>query len=464
VRVREWRVRAVSVAAEGEAEGEGREESVSAAEKDGFRSMLKFAGPALGLYLANPLMSLVDTAVVGRFSSLHLAALGPGTVLLDHTAFVFTFMGVAVTNLVATNVAKGDRSAAAAAVSDALSMALAVGVVMAGLFLVFHSPLLQLLVGPAPGGGPAAAHPLLSPAASYVVCRAFAFPAVLMTMVSQAALIGERDAWGPLRCVAIGGVANLALDLICVPVLGYGIWGAAFATVVAQYLILALLLRGQRLRIGLGVPTLERAKAFASFVGPVFIVVLAKIAFYTVITTTTTRLGTLEAAANQVLSRLWVFLVLAGEPLGQFVQTSLPRALLAEERGEQDSARELVRKIVIAAGGVGAVIGLLAVAIPFLCPFVFTNDPAVVALIQSVWIVYGLSAVVSPIINVLDGTLIATKSAGVLAVLGVTNTVIATAAFAAYGNSLNATWLGVTVFVAVRIVQNGIRLKSGSLL
>ena len=36
----------------------------------------KFAGPALGIWLSGPLMSLIDTAVVGNSSSLELAALG----------------------------------------------------------------------------------------------------------------------------------------------------------------------------------------------------------------------------------------------------------------------------------------------------------------------------------------------------------------------------------------------------
>ena len=42
------------------------------------RTILDFAGPALGIWLSNPLMSLIDTAVIGNSSSLELAALGKG--------------------------------------------------------------------------------------------------------------------------------------------------------------------------------------------------------------------------------------------------------------------------------------------------------------------------------------------------------------------------------------------------
>lgn len=43
---------------------------------DQMREILVFAGPALGIWLAGPLMSIIDTAVVGQSSSVELAALG----------------------------------------------------------------------------------------------------------------------------------------------------------------------------------------------------------------------------------------------------------------------------------------------------------------------------------------------------------------------------------------------------
>lgn len=38
--------------------------------------IMKFTGPATGLWICGPLMSLIDTAVIGQGSSLELAALG----------------------------------------------------------------------------------------------------------------------------------------------------------------------------------------------------------------------------------------------------------------------------------------------------------------------------------------------------------------------------------------------------
>ena len=38
--------------------------------------MIKFCGPATGIWVFGPLMSLIDTVVVGQSSSIELAALG----------------------------------------------------------------------------------------------------------------------------------------------------------------------------------------------------------------------------------------------------------------------------------------------------------------------------------------------------------------------------------------------------
>ena len=51
--------------------------------KEEFDEVIALAIPALGSLLADPLMSLVDTAVVGRYSSTSLAALGPSTAVFQ---------------------------------------------------------------------------------------------------------------------------------------------------------------------------------------------------------------------------------------------------------------------------------------------------------------------------------------------------------------------------------------------
>lgn len=46
-------------------------------------TLLRFTLPTLGIWLASPIMSLVDTSVVGLQSSLELAAMGPACNVCD---------------------------------------------------------------------------------------------------------------------------------------------------------------------------------------------------------------------------------------------------------------------------------------------------------------------------------------------------------------------------------------------
>jgi len=66
--------------------------------KEEFDEVIALAIPALGSLLADPLMSLVDTAVVGRYSSTSLAALGPSTAVFQivfqvRSSFIFILYG-----------------------------------------------------------------------------------------------------------------------------------------------------------------------------------------------------------------------------------------------------------------------------------------------------------------------------------------------------------------------------------
>ena len=115
----------------------------------------KFAIPCLGLWVAQPLLSLVDTAFVGLSatvpseSAAQLAALGPATTFFDGATYLFAFLNVATTNLYATARAKsGEQSnEAEAVVRTASRVAARCGIGIMLFLLAFARPLLGLYVG-----------------------------------------------------------------------------------------------------------------------------------------------------------------------------------------------------------------------------------------------------------------------------------------------------------------------------
>lgn len=114
----------------------------------------KFALPCLGLWISQPLLSLVDTAFVGLSgssskSASNLAALGPATTFIDGATYLFVFLNVATTNLYASARAQAgeDSPKAESVVRTASRVALRSGLGLMIFLLAVCRPLLALYVG-----------------------------------------------------------------------------------------------------------------------------------------------------------------------------------------------------------------------------------------------------------------------------------------------------------------------------
>ncbi|KAL2927260.1 Protein DETOXIFICATION 46 chloroplastic [Bienertia sinuspersici] len=189
--------------------------------------IVKFSGPATGLWICGPLMSLIDTAVIGQSSSIELAALGPGTVLCDYVGFVFMFLSIATSNMVATSLAQKDENQVQHQISILLFVGLASGLLMFILTKCFGEWALTAFAG--------LKNAHLVPAAnSYVQIRALAWPAILIGSVAQSASLGMKDSMGPLKALLIASSLNGIGDVVLCTFLGYGITGAAWATTASQ--------------------------------------------------------------------------------------------------------------------------------------------------------------------------------------------------------------------------------------
>ncbi|RWR92260.1 protein DETOXIFICATION 46, chloroplastic [Cinnamomum micranthum f. kanehirae] len=112
------------------------------------KEIVRFAGPATGLWICGPLMGLIDTVVLGRSSSLELAALGPGTVVCDNTSYAFMFLSIATSNMVATARAKKDNNLLQHQISMLLFIALTCGLGMLFLMKFMGVKIIAAFTGP----------------------------------------------------------------------------------------------------------------------------------------------------------------------------------------------------------------------------------------------------------------------------------------------------------------------------
>ncbi|GAV62377.1 MatE domain-containing protein [Cephalotus follicularis] len=367
------------------------------------KEILMFTGPATGLWICGPLMSLIDTAVIGQGSSIELAALGPGTVICDYMSYVFMFLSIATSNMVATSLARQDKNEVQHQISILLFVGLACGFFMFFLTRFFGSWAVTAFVGQKN------AH-LVPAAKTYVQIRGYAWPAVLVGWIAQSASLGMKDSLGPLKALAIASAINGIGDVVLCSFLGYGIAGAAWATMVSQVvaaymMIEALNKRGYKAYV-ISVPSVNELFRILELAAPVFVTMMSKVAFYTLIIYFATSMGTHTVAAHQVMVQTYSMCSVWGEPLSQTAQSFMPELLYGAKRS-LTKARMLLKSLVMIGATLGIVLGTFGTVVPWLLPNVFTPDQKVIQEMHKVLIPYYIALAITPSTHSLEGTLLA---------------------------------------------------------
>ncbi|XP_026456911.1 protein DETOXIFICATION 46, chloroplastic-like [Papaver somniferum] len=362
-----------------------------------------FAGPAAGLWLCGPLMSLIDTAIIGQGSSLELAALGPATVVCDYLSYVFMFLSIATSNMVATSLATGDKNDVQHKISILLFVGFACGL---GMLLLTKFLGIKLL-----SGFTGAQNLHLVPAANtYVQIRGLAWPAILVGWVTQSASLGMKDSWGPLKALAVASIVNATGDIVLCMFLGYGIAGAAWATMVSQ-VVAAFMMIGALKNKGynafsIAIPSAKELLQIFELAAPVFVTMISKVAFYSFLAYFATSMGTRKIAAHQVMIQVYCMCTVWGEPLSQTAQSFMPELICGINKSLQ-KARMLLKSLLVIGAIAGAILGVVGTSVPWLFPNLFTTDAEVIGEMHKVLLPYLIALIVTPSTHSLEGTLLA---------------------------------------------------------
>ncbi|XP_060176146.1 LOW QUALITY PROTEIN: protein DETOXIFICATION 46, chloroplastic-like [Lycium barbarum] len=405
----------------------------------------KFSGPAVGLWLCGPLMSLIDTAVVGQGSSIELAALGPGTVFCDNTSYIFMFLSIATSNLVATSLARQDKDQVQHQISILLFLGLVCGVLMFFITRLFGIRALTSFTG-------AKNIQIINSANTYIQIRGLAWPALLVGWVAQSASLGMKDSWGPLKALAVATVVNGIGDIVLCRIFSYGIAGAAWATMVSQvvaaYMMIQALNNKGYKGFAISVPSTDELLQIFMIAGPVFLTMMSKVAFYSLLVYFATSMGTQTVAAHQVMVQLFMICAVWGEPLSQTAQSFMPELLYGVNRN-LSKARMLLKSLVVVGASFGMVLASLAASIPWLFPKIFSPDPQVIHEMHKVLLPYFLALCVTPSILSLEGTLLAGRDLKFISLSMSSIFVLASLLLmllSSKGLGLSGCWLALVVF------------------
>lgn len=411
------------------------------------RRILALAVPALGTLAADPLLSLADTAFVARLGTIPLAALGVDTALFSFAFFAFNFLAYATTPMVARRLGSGDRAGAGRVVIQALYLAVILGTLSATVLAALAVPLVGLMQAPPE---------LIDPAVSYLRIRAVAAPAMLVVTAGHGAFRGFQDTRTPLVITLGVNLVNLVLDPLLIFTAGWGLEGAAVATVIAQWLgatwfVVLLVRRGRRSKWVWERPRLGELGPMLATGGVLTLRTLFITATLTVAAAVAASLGAAEVAAHQVVAQTWLLLAMIVDALAIAAQ-----AMVADElgRADREGAAAVAARLRLWGLGAGLFLALLLVAGRRPLAAVFGPDPEVAALIATATLVAAAMQPLAALVFVADGIYLGLLRVRYLAYSTGAGAVAAAALLAATlvrGWGLTGVWWAVAAMVTARL-------------
>lgn len=190
---------------------------------------------ALPIMLSNatvPLVGIVDTAVMGRMESpAFLSAVAVGAVLFSSIFWVFGFLKMGTGGLVAQAFGRNDTHA----MHEIFARAVAIACACAACLVALGAPLLAL--GLWAMGGSEELHTLTG---QYFFIRLLGAPATLITYAIVGTLIGQQRTRDVFWLQLLLNLLNVALNLLFFEFTDWHVEGVALATVISEYVALAM--------------------------------------------------------------------------------------------------------------------------------------------------------------------------------------------------------------------------------
>ncbi|KAI3781555.1 hypothetical protein L2E82_11572 [Cichorium intybus] len=447
-----------------------------------FREKLKFdelgmeimsiALPAALALAADPITSLVDTAFVGHLGSAELAAVGVSISIFNLVAKLFN---IPLLNITTSFVAEeqavlvngdddsinenfflfclgGHKKKFLPSVSTSLALASAFGIIET-IALFFGSGLLLNTMGIPVDS------PMRVPAEQFTSIRAFGAPAIVLALAAQGTFRGFKDTKTPLYAIAAGNLINAILDPILIFFYGFGIGGAAIATVISEYLIAFILLWKLNQEVVLVTPNIDSEKItrYLKSGGLLMWRSFAVLVTMTLSTSMAAKEGPVAMAGHQICLEVWLALSLLTDALALSGQAILASSYSQGNYGQAQRVIYRVLKIGLIAGGSLALILFLGFGE---LSFLFTTDSEVLNIARSGTLFVAASQPMNAIAFVLDGLYYGLSDFGYasysMVVIGLGTSLFFLLVVPKFG--LPGVWTGLFLFMTLRVMAGIWRL------
>lgn len=200
-----------------------------------WKKIFIYSVPLMFTNILQVLFNMADVAVVGKFAgSIALGAVGSTSILI--TLFTGILMGLAsgVNALTALHIGSKDDEGLTRTVHTSLIICLAGGILITVSGILAAHPILALMK---------TKNELMGGAVLYLRVYLLGMPALGLYNFGNAVLSAAGDTKRPLYYLMFAGIINIVLNLFFVLVCHLGVAGVALASILAQYISAALILR-----------------------------------------------------------------------------------------------------------------------------------------------------------------------------------------------------------------------------
>ncbi|KAL6345355.1 hypothetical protein AAG906_015838 [Vitis piasezkii] len=426
--------------------------------------LIKLSVPAIAGQAIEPLAQLMETAYIGRLGpwSWHQ---GVAISIFNIISKVFNIPLLSVaTSFVAEDVSRNASKESTSevkkllpSVSTALVLAVGIGVFEAAALYLGSGLFLNTM-------GISSESSMRIPAEHFLSLRAIGTPAVVVSMVIQGIFRGFKDTKTPVFCLGkrftLSELAIYQLYFLSYTYILFslGVAGAAISTVASQYIVTFSMIWYLNKRTVIRIPNLKNLHLGGYLRSGGFLLgrTLASVMTITFSTSMAARQGPLAMAAHQICLQVWLSVSLLADALAGSAQ-----ALIASSFAKKDYSA--VKEMTYSALKTGLFTGISLAAILGVSfgslATLFTKDAEVLDIVRSGLLFVSASQPVNALAYVFDGLHYGVSdflyAAGSMMVVGAISS-----AFLFYATSiigLSGVWLGLTLFMGLRIVAGYLR-------
>ena len=274
-----------------------------------FKNINKLAIPALIAGIAEPILSITDTAIIGHIdinATESLAAVGIVGAFISMLIWVFGQVRSAISSIISQYVGANKLDEIKELPAQAIAMIVASSLLVLALSYPFSRQIFQFYN---------ASDQILEYCIAYFNIRIFGFPFALFVFAVFGTFRGLQNTFYPMIIAIIGASLNIVLDIILVyGIEGYipamHVEGAAYASVIAQVVMaiisLVLLLKKTAISLRLSFTLHAEVPRLLNMIGNLFIRTIAlNVALY-LATSYATDYGKEYIAAYTISINIWL--------------------------------------------------------------------------------------------------------------------------------------------------------------